>query len=540
MRRIKGGNSDLKWNSVLCALSVCVAVFFLVFTAAAQDSPAPASLQTQIASTTPVAITSTTEAPQAGSSTGGAAVSASPQPSNAPAPPQPTSAGTESQVTSPIPPPQPGHAEQGPETVHIVVGHSLLIHTPSRVKRILTGNPEVIESVVTSPAELVITAKRPGSSSLMLWDESGRSRYLDVYADLDVAALRNSLEQSFPYSNVDVQSEGERVVLVGTVSSKDVAEQMLKMAGNFGKEVVDGLRIAPSPRQKQVLLKVRFAEADRQKLTQWGFNIFSANHTLIGTAGTQQYGPLALQQGSEGGAGGPGSGFALSDLLNIFIFNPDINLGATIKALQQKNVLQILAEPNLMAISGEPAHFLAGGEFPYPVVQGGAQAGTVPTVTIEFKPYGVKLEFTGFIEDNNTIRLKVAPEVSSLDYSNAVTISGFILPALSTRRAETVIELKDGQSFGIAGLLDQRTTVQLSKIPGIGDIPILGELFKSRNANFTNTELLVLVTPIIVDPVTTGEVPPPSPQVNMPMQQLDNGAFDKNLPYAPKNPGASK
>jgi len=349
------------------------------------------------------------------------------------------------------------------------------------------------------------------------------------------------MEQSFPYSNVDVQSEGEKVVLVGTVSSKDVAEQMLKMAGNFSKEVVDGLRIAPLPRQKQVLLKVRFAEADRQKLTQWGFNLFSTGAAnTIGTLGTQQYGPLALQGGNAGQSGGPTSGFALADLLNIFIFRPDINLGATIKALQQKNVLQILAEPNLMAISGEPAHFLAGGEFPYPVVQGGAQAGTVPTVTIEFKPYGVKLEFTGFIEDNNTIRLKVAPEVSSLDYSNAVTISGFILPALSTRRAETVIELKDGQSFGIAGLLDQRTTVQLSKIPGIGDIPILGELFKSRNANFTNTELLVLVTPIIVDPVTTGEAPPTAPQVNMPMQQLDNGAFDKNLPYAPKTPGATK
>ncbi len=185
-------------------------------------------------------------------------------------------------------------------------------------------------------------------------------------------------------------------------------------------------------------------------------------------------------------------------------------------------MLQILAEPNLMAISGQPAHFLAGGEFPYPVVQGVGGGSGFGAVTIQFKPYGVKLEFTGTIEDDNTIRLKVAPEVSSLDYTNSVTISGFTMPAIQTRRAETEIELKDGQSFGIAGLLDQRTTVQLSKIPGIGDMPILGELFKSRNVNRTNSELIVLVTPTIVDPVS-GMVTKPEPQVEMPIQESRHG-----------------
>jgi pilus assembly protein CpaC len=430
---------------------------------------------------------------------------------------------------------------QGQETIHIVVGHSLLIRTPSRVKRILTGNPAVIESVVTSPEELVITAKAPGSSSLMLWDETGRNRSLDVDADLDVTSLRNSLDQTFPHSNVDVQSVEERVILIGVVPSKDIAEQMTKMADNYSKEVVNGLTIAAPPRDKQVMLKVRFAEADRNKLSAWAFNLFSTGAAnTIGTVGTQQFGPLALQSGVTGGATAPQTPqqFALSDLLNIFIFRPDINLGATIKALQERNVLQILAEPNLMALSGQPAHFLAGGEFPYPIVQGGG-VNTVPTVTISFRPYGVKLEFVGTIEGDDTIRLKVAPEVSSLDYTNTVTLSGFVLPAISTRRAETEIELKSGQSFGIAGLLDHRTTVQLSKIPGIGDIPILGELFKSRNANFTTQELVVLVTPIIVDPVM-GDIPPTEPTVTNPMQFLDNGSFDKNLPYAPKNPGTSK
>ena len=429
-------------------------------------------------------------------------------------------------------------SDQGQQSVHIVVGHSLLIRTPSRVKRILTGNPAVIESVVTSPEELVITAKEPGSSSLMLWDESGHNRSLDVYADVDVTSLRNSLDQSFPHSNVDVQAEGERVILTGAAPSKDAADQMLKMASNFSKDVVNGLGVVQPARQKQVMLKVRFAEADRQKLSDFAFNLFSTGAAnTIGTIGTQQFGPLALQNLNSGN-GGTSTTFNLSDLLNIFIFRPDINLGATIKALQQKNVLQILAEPNLMALSGESAHFLAGGLFPYPVVQGGT-AGSVPAITIQFQPYGVKLEFVGTIEeDGTTIRLKVAPEVSSLDYSNAITISGFLMPAIQTRRAETEIELKDGQSFGIAGLLDQRTTTQLSKIPGIGDIPILGELFKSRSVSLTNTELLVLVTPVIVDPVG-GQVTTPEPTVSMPQQHLDVNSFDKGLPYA-AHPEAGK
>ena len=479
----KRSENSWSWQGSTCLPLLCAALFLMVLTAAAQ------------------------------------------QPAGAP-PAQPTNP----------PPPSP---EQGPESVHIVVGHSLLIHTPSRVKRILTGNPNVIESVVTSPAELVITAKEPGSSSLMLWDEAGRNRYLDVYADLDVGSLRASVDQSFPAANVDVQSEGGKVVLVGTVPNKDIADQMLKMAGNFSKDVVDGLRIAPPPRDRQVMLKVRFAEADRQKMSQFGFNLISTGATnTIGTVSTQQFAPFALSQLTAGGTGGTTENFTFSSLLNIFLFRPDLNLGATIALLQEKNVLQILAEPDLMAINGQPAHFLAGGEFPYPVVQG-QTVGSAPSVTITFKPYGVKLEFTAFIQEDGTVRLKIAPEVSTLDYSNAITISGFVLPAISTRRAETEIELKDGQSFGIAGLLDQRTTVSLSKIPGIGDVPIIGELFKSRSANFTNTELIVLVTPTIVDPLS-GEVPAPQPQVNFPMQKLDTNQFDKNLPYAPKNSEATK
>jgi pilus assembly protein CpaC len=217
--------------------------------------------------------------------------------------------------------------------------------------------------------------------------------------------------------------------------------------------------------------------------------------------------------------------------MNIFLYRPDLNLGAMIQALEQKNIAQILSEPNLMARSGEPAKFLAGGEFPFPVVQGGTGNGTA--VTIVFKPYGVKLEFTATVVGNE-IHLKIAPEVSTLDFTNSVTISGFQVPALSTRRAETDIQLKDGQSFGIAGLLDRRTTVQLSKIPGIGDIPILGELFKSRSVNKTNTDLLVMVTPTIVDPTAESLVAP-----TVPVPSLDQKHFDSTFGSRYTQPGQS-
>jgi len=421
------------------------------------------------------------------------------------------------------------------------VGHSLVIKTPARIKRLLTGNPAVLESVLTSPTEVVLTAKQTGGSSLVLWEESGQSRMIDVSVDLDVNPLRNAIEQAYPGSNIEVQSQEGKIVLVGTVPSPAASEALVKMAGNFSKDVVAGLQVAAPPRQKQVMLKVRFAEADRAKLTEFGVNLFSTGATnTIGTVSTQQFGLQSLNtQNQNGGQTGALTQFNFSDLLNIFLFRPDINLGATIKALQQKNLLQILAEPNLMALSGQPAHFLAGGEFPYPVIQGAGAGTGFGAVTIQFKPYGVKLEFVGTIQDDGSIRLKVLPEVSSLDYANTITISGFVMPAIQTRRAETEIELKDGQSFGIAGLLDERTTMILSKIPWIGDVPILGELFKSRNVNRTNNELIVLVTPTIVDPVGGPAAPPPAGP-SMPVPGLNNGEFDKELPYASKTPGAQQ
>lgn len=416
------------------------------------------------------------------------------------------------------------------QSLHIVVGRSIVLNSEARFTRIAIGNPTVIESVATSPNQTVITAKIPGSSSLILWDQGGRMRVFDVYSDIDVSALRDAIQQSFPHLPVQVEGAEGKVILTGMVPA-EVIDQLVKMATAYSKDgVVNSLVVPKLGRQKQIMLKVRFAEVDRSRVNSFGINILSTGAANTpGTISTQQFGAASLGT-LAGTIGAPIRGttteLAVSDMLNIFLFRPDLNLAAAIKALQQQNALQILAEPNLLSLSGETARFLAGGEFPYPVVQSGTGTNSV---TIQFRPYGVKLEFNGTVEGtgaDEVIRLKVMPEVSALDYGNSVTISGFLLPAISTRRAETQVELKNGQSFGIAGLIDDRTTVQMSKIPGIGDIPILGHLFRSRTVNRTNTELLVLVTPVIVDPLTSG-----TPEAFVtPMPPMDSGKFDKELP----------
>ena len=431
----------------------------------------------------------------------------------------------------------PGLAQETPvspeaQPLHVLVGRSVVVSMQTRLKRVLASNPAVIEAVPTSPTQVVVEAKSAGNSSLILWDETDHSRMLEVMVDLDVAGLRTAIEQAYPNQTIQAQADQGRIILSGTVPSQHVVEDLLKMAAAYSKDVVNSL-VVVGPHERQILLEVKFAEVDRTKLDQLGFNFFSTGAgNTIGTISTQQFGaiggsgggPLSVTQAT--GPTTPGSTtFGLSNLLNIFLFRPDIHFGATIQALQAKNVLQILAEPNLLALNGKKASFLAGGEFPFPVVQGGQNIGAV---TIQFRPFGVRLDFVGEINEDNVIRLQVAPEVSTLDYANAVTISGFTVPAIATRRADTEIELKDGESFGIAGLMDQRVIAQLNRIPGIGDIPILGELFRSKSVQRNNTELMVLVTPHVVDPVRGGAKVTSTPQAAMPYLTVPK--FDENLP----------
>ena len=419
----------------------------------------------------------------------------------------------------------------GGETVHVLVGKSIVINVQTPLTRVLSSNPDAVETIATSPTQVIVEGKAAGASSLILWDASGQAQVMDVVTDVDVAGLRNAVQRAYPEERLNIEADGGHLVLTGMASNAQIADTVGKMASVYSKDIVNSV-VVPPPHDRQVFLEVKFAEVDRTALSQLGVNFFSTGAgNTIGTTTTGQFGSFGGQQINDVFGGGiPGLPFAvknfnINEVLNIFLFNPNTHLGTVIQALQSHDVLQILAEPNLMALSGQKATFLAGGEFPFPVVQP-SQGYT--SVTIQFKPFGVKLDFTGVIESDDTIRLHVNPEVSTLDFTNALVLSGFTVPAISTRRAETEIELKDGQSFGIAGLLDRRATSQMSKVPGIGDIPVLGQLFRSRSINKTNTELLVFVTPHVVDPIRT----PPAAQAapKMPVPFLDDQKFDQKAP----------
>jgi len=410
-----------------------------------------------------------------------------------------------------------------PERKHLslIVGHSTVLRSQPRLCRVYVSNPEVVESITASPHELVLTAKAGGSSSVAVWTEDGATNLYDVVADLNLTEAGDALHLAFPGEQLGVESQGSRLLLTGTASSPAVVEAALKLLASYSKDVVNSAQLLLSHPQ-QVQLKVRIAEVDRTKGTQFGVTLLSGGKTQ-GVSQTQQFGPVALREDSALG---------LSDLLNIFIYNHDVNVGAILKDLQQNQVLQVLAEPNITAISGQTAHFLSGGEFPFPVVQG--TSGGFASITVQFRPFGVKLDFTPVVNPDHTIRLKVAPEVSALDYTNAVVISGYTIPAISTRRAETEIELQNGQSFAMSGLLDRRTIEKLSKMPGIGDIPILGELFKSRDISKSFTELVVIITPVLVDPLTNPTPVPPLPKDAVP--NLNENQFDSSLKSHGKQP----
>jgi pilus assembly protein CpaC len=430
--------------------------------------------------------------------------------------------------------PTPASPAEG-ETLHVLVGKSIVVNVQAPLSRVLSSNPAVVETMATSPTQVVVEGKAAGNSSLILWDASGRSQILDVAVDLDITGLRNAIQSSYPNEQLDVEADAGRLVLTGTASNAHVVEDLSKMAGAYSAQVVNSVRV-PLAHERQVVLEVKFAEVDRTALFQLGANYFTpgTGHT-VGNLTTGQFGGTSISTSSATTTTTASTTTTsvtatpptlnITNPLNLFLFRTDINFGVVIQALQARDVLQILAEPNLMASSGQKATFLAGGEFPFPIVSGTTG---IPVVTISFKPFGVKLDFTAFVQDDNTLRLHVAPEVSTLDFSNALTLSGFTVPAISTRRAETEVELKDGQSFGIAGLLDRTATTQLSKVPGIGDIPILGQLFLSRSINKNNTELLVLVTPHIVDPVHMDAPIPALPKLAVPF--LDTAKFDKEAP----------
>ncbi len=413
----------------------------------------------------------------------------------------------------------------GGELLHVVVGHSLFLNTRSRLRRVYVADPNILNSITLSPTQIVVTAMASGISSLVLMDETGQAQSFVVSSDLDITGLRVAISEAMHGDAVNIEGIGDRVTLSGTVASAELADTAVKLAGLYTKEVANAMTIVHE-HPKQVRLKVRILEVDRTRALQQGINLFNpgGNTSFLAATTTSQYPSTATLSQS---ALGPNAIDQLltTNPLNFMLYSSKLNLGTTIQDLENKQILQILAEPTITTISGQKADFLSGGEFPFPVIQPGG-AGSSPVVTIMFRQFGVKLEFTPVVNDDGSIRLTVAPEVSSLDYTNSVTIGGFTVPALSTRRAETQVELRSDQSFAISGLLDQRTTDLLSKTPGVANIPILGALFKSKNVNHSTSELVVIVTPTLVDPLTEAGEPA---QPDFPIPTLNKGSFDKSL-----------
>jgi pilus assembly protein CpaC len=439
--------------------------------------------------------------------------------------------------TAPAPLPQPPMQAVGPSgqdssnDLSVTVGKSVVLDLAKPIRQIVVGLGDFAEAEAVSPTQVLVNGKAPGETTLIIWDSTGSRQFFNVtvrastYATHDqLEAIRRQLRAELPGQDVNVAIDSGNVYLRGTVDDLTSANRAALIGATAGK-VVNLLNVTVPGAERQILLKVRFASVDRSKERQLGLNIFSTGFgNTVGTASTGEYSPPTVTPTS-------GSTASISQALNLFAFYPGLNLGATIEALEQRGVVESLAEPNILAENGKMASFLAGGEYPFPMVQGGTGAGG-SAVTIVFKEYGIRLAFIPTITPRGTIRLQVAPEVSALDFADAVTISGFTEPAISVRRVKTEVELADRQSFAIGGLLDNTENDTFEKIPFLGDIPILGKLFQSMQRTKNNTELIVIVTPEIVDPVPAGtEIALPKypqsflpPNSNTAMHTPDNSA----------------
>jgi pilus assembly protein CpaC len=452
---------------------------------------------------------------------------------------QPATEPSPAQAPEQVQAPGPGASSQAPQAeaqgaapLRVLVGKSLLINTTERLKRISVTDDAIADATPITPTQILVHGRAAGEVSLLIWDELERSRSFDLRVDVDVRTAAEEERRVFPDEQITVSPSRSAIVLSGHVSTEDVSKRAGMIAEAYSKNVVNVLTFGPVGAQ-EVLLEVKFAEVDRSAVTQLGINIFDLGKgNTVALSQTGQFGSLSVHNTAQTTTTTGNTTTTtttatpptvnISDFLNLFIARTDIPIGVVIKALQQKNLLQILAEPNLIAVNGKEASFLAGGEFPFPIVQPG-QGFTA--VTIQFKEFGVQLKFTPVIMPNGNIHLKVAPSVSALDFANALTISGFTVPALSTRKAETEFELQDGQSFVIAGLIDNRVTDLYSKLPGLGDIPILGNFFRSKSAQRSNSELMVLCTARRVSPSTQ---PPALPAT--PKPYMDKDQFDKKKP----------
>jgi pilus assembly protein CpaC len=384
------------------------------------------------------------------------------------------------------------------QIVSVSKGASALLVNTTAIQRFSIGDPAVAEAVVVSPTEILINGKTLGTTSLFLWDNAGAIKLYSVEVTADAPGLQRYLGAVLVGEKIDVIASGNVVTLNGTVRDASVANRAVEIAKGSGATIVDNLT---TPEAVQVLLNVRFAEVNKSAIKEFRSQLATRNPQdldhrgdWIGSANTN-----------------PETGVFSDGVVDLGLFNANASIELLIRALSSKGLLKSLAEPNLMTLPGKEASFLAGGEFPYPAVQGG---GGGNAVSIVFKEFGIRLKFTPVITRSGSIRLKVMPEVSSLDFSNPLVFGGFTIPSLLTRRAETEVEMKNGQYLAIAGLVDNTMTSNSTKIPLLGDIPILGQFFRSKDARQRRTELLVLVSPKLVEPSNTPALLPTGEPAN--------------------------
>ena len=401
------------------------------------------------------------------------------------------------------------------QKVALTAGRSTVLSSDFDITRIAVTDPAIADAVVVQPREVLVDGKMPGTVSLIVWGATQRLQY-DVIVEPGVSTLEQRLQALFPTEDIRVTVAGEAVILSGRVSSNDVSLRAAEIAEATASKskIVNMLQLPGGSGSQQVLLKVRFAEVSRRALKELGASVFTSalgvNNNIARTTTGQFSAPAydkltASKTSSSFGADvASASGeITFGDFLNLFLFNQKYDLGAVVRALRDRGLFQSLAEPNLIAYNGQEASFLAGGEIPVPVVQGGG----TNAVSIQYKEYGIRLNFRPTVA-GDTIRLHVQPEVSTLDFPNGVVLAGFRIPALSTRRAETDVELRAGQSFAMAGLLNNLSQDDYQEIPGLSRLPIIGHLFKSKAERAEQTELLVLITPQLVRPLNPDEVPP--------------------------------
>jgi pilus assembly protein CpaC len=381
--------------------------------------------------------------------------------------------------------------------VSLITGRSTVVTTDFDVTRIAVTNPAIADATVVQPREILVDGKAPGTISLIVWGGAQRVQY-DLVVEQPTTPLEQQLHQLFPAETIQVAINADAIILSGRVSGTEVMLRAAEVAraSNPKANVINMMTVPGGAGSQQVMLQVRFAEVNRRAITELGASFFTGPagyKNWTARAATQQFPAPDFEDDK----------LVFSDFLNLFLFNNKYNAGTLIRALKQTGYFQSLAEPNLVAYNGQEASFLAGGEFPVPFVSGG----NTNAISIQFKEFGVRLKFRPTIA-GDLIRLHVAPEVSSLDFNNGILLDGFRIPAITARRAETEVELRDGQSFAIAGLIDNQAQVDQAALPILSQLPIIGSLFKTKSDRKERTELLVIVTPRLVRPLNPDEVPP--------------------------------